>query len=121
MTDRFNEMIILGEAKKDKKGDGVNAVLILMKDIRDFQDKIDTCLQAQTDPNNRAKIESFDRLIDKMYKDLLGIAEGGIKSVRRQRDMIESEPEAEVEVVEETEVKPAKPPVMVNAPVIPKM
>ena len=118
MTSPYNEMIILGQNKKEKKGDGINAVLVLMKDIRDFQDKIETCIQAQTMEPTKEKVKQFDRMIDKMYKDLLEIASGGIKSIRKQRDMITPE---EVEVEEEVKVQKGKPPVMVNVPQIPRM
>ena len=124
MTSRFNEMIILGQAKKDKKGDGVNAVLVLMKEIRDFQDKIDACLEAQAIAENREKIAEFDRLIDKMYASLLDIASGGIKSVRKQRGA-ELPEAAEVKGIEVEKGAPtvqfAESPTVVSAPVVPKM
>jgi len=97
-----NDLILLAEDKKSKKGDGVNAVLVLMKDLRDFQDKVDTCLEAQAIAENKAKIAKFYTYLDKMYQDLLEIASGGIRKKR--------EPEAR-----------EKPPVMVNTPVVPKM
>jgi len=103
MSDK--RVIEAAEGKKEKKGDdGINAVLVLMKDMRDFQEKVDTCLEAQSVPENRAKIQQFDTMLDKMYESLLDIAGGGIRSVRKRK----------IEKVQGA-------PVMLNAPQIPKI
>ena len=70
--------------KKTKKGDGINAVLVLMKDLRDFQEKVDSCLDAQDIEDYRQKIASFDEMLDSMYETLLEIASGGISSIRER-------------------------------------
>ena len=101
----FNELIVLSQNKK--KGDGVNAVLKLMQDTRDFQDKLQVCLEAQAIAENKAKIEEINDYIDRTYDVLLGIASGGIRSIREKQI--------------ETEEKGEKQPVIVNAPTVPKM
>ena len=113
MTDRFNEMIILGQDKKSKKGDGINAALKLMQDLRDFQGKVDTCVEAQMISENKAKIEQFNAYVDKMYNTLLEIASGGIRAIRNGQEPVEEEVKREVKV--------EKTPVMVNVPQVPKM
>ena len=70
--------------KKSKNGDGINAVLVLMKDLRDFQEKVDSCLEAQAIAENKQKIAQFDAMLDQMYQTLLQIASGGITSIRER-------------------------------------
>ena len=114
---QFNNMIVLGSDKKNKKGDGISAVLGLMQDMRDFQDKVVDCMEAQSLESHKQKIAAFDREIDKMYDVLLGIAEGGIRSIREMRhdnteevvedaieDVVEEVPAEEVSEVSEIEV-----------------
>ncbi len=72
------------EKKRSKKGDGINAVLILMKDLRDFQDKVESCMEAQDIEEISNKIENFYSHLDEMYGVLLEIASNGIKSVRKK-------------------------------------
>ena len=45
MRSQFNEMIVLSEDKKVKKGNGINAVLKLMSETIDFSDKISACIE----------------------------------------------------------------------------
>ena len=77
----FHEMIILGEKQK-KKGGSLAAVLKLITDLTDFEEKIEVCADAQEMSQNKQKIKEFTQDIDKMYKVLLGMAQGGIKSLR---------------------------------------
>ena len=71
---KFNTDILTADKKK---GDGINAILGLMKDIRDFSDKIEVCAEAQAMADNKNKIAEFKResrinlsnqLIFKCYK-----------------------------------------------------
>jgi hypothetical protein len=78
--------------KKGKSEDGVNAVLVLMKDMRDFQAKVEACLEAQSIPENRAKVAEFDNLLDNMYSTLLEIAGSGIKNIRQRKKEVEKGP-----------------------------
>ena len=120
-----NDIIILAEKTKvSKKGDGINAVLSLMKDIREFKDKVDECAEAQSLSDHRQTIQDFNTNIETMYKSLLQMAEGGISSQEEGGINLE-DPEA-VEGVEKTindeyesrEMNP-KPPIMLNTPTIP--
>ena len=98
----YTDIYVTAGDKKGKKGeDGINAVLILMKDTRDFQDRVEAALEAQSSPEQRAKIETFYDDIEKMYQVLLDIASNGIKKVRKQTTQ--------------------NTPVMLNTPVIPKI
>ena len=74
-------------ADKKNKGDGINAVLTLMQDLREFQEKVETCIEAQALADNKDKIEEFDQHLDSMYDALLEIAGGGIKAIRQKRGM----------------------------------
>jgi len=64
---------------KSKKGDGINASLVLMRQVRDFQDQIQDCIDAQDIDDNKKRIAEFDDYIGKMYETLLDIARGGIR------------------------------------------
>jgi len=95
MTTEFNSnMIVLGENKQ--KGDGVNAVLNFMKEVRDFQEKIDACAEAQINPTSKATIEKFSDYVEDMYANLLDMAKGGIRKIRRP-DEVQEAPEVVVE------------------------
>jgi len=109
MTNKFNDMIVLGESKKEKKGDGVNEVLNLMKEIRDFQEQVSVCAEAQNSPENRSKIEEFSGSLEKMYGSLLDMARNGVKTIRKMPP--------EDAKIEERPVEKGK--VVLNAPVAP--
>ena len=112
MTQFNDNMIVLGETKK--RGDGVNAVLTLMKDVRDFQEKVDACVEAQINPANKTAIQGFSGDIEKMYSSLLDMAKGGVRTMR--------EPEERTEGVVEEEGRPVeKGKVTVSPPTPPKM
>ena len=102
MSGKFNDIIVMSQDKKGKKGDGVNAVLVLMKEIREFQDKVDDAMESQTNPENAKKISAFNDMIEKMYEGLLEIASQGIRRTDRK------------------EVKNVNP-VMMGSPIVPKM
>jgi len=103
-------MQITAADDKKKRGDGINSVLKLMSDARDFQLKIDDCIEEQSNPEYKTKIEEFNKYMDKMYAVLLDIAKTGIESVRQDR--IARQP---IPVKEQPDV------VRVNAPEVPIM
>ena len=71
-----------GKDKIKTKGDGINAALVLLKDLRDFQDKVETCIEAQDIAEYKQKIEVFNQKLDEMYEILLDIARGGMHANR---------------------------------------
>ena len=110
--------------KKDKRGDGINEVLVLLKELRDFQDRVATCAEAQALAENRSKIEEFGASIEKMYMTLLDMAKSGIKSIRTQQGVEQQESTPAVEVLENMVKGKDMPDVEtkeVTAPVPPKM
>jgi len=113
MTQFNDNLMVLGETKK--RGDGVNAVLTLMKDVRDFQEKVDACAESQANPANKTAIQGFSGDIEKMYTSLLEMAKGGIHTIR------EPEVQKGEEVVEEESRPVEKGKVTVNPPTPPTM
>lgn len=113
MTKLNNSMLVVSEKKK---GNGTGEVLNLMKEVMDFQGKIDAAAEAQTDPSQRAAIEGFSEDIASMYEKLLEMAKGGIRSVRRSV-------EKDTEVIEDGDVGPeiSKGKTSVISPTIPTM
>ena len=78
----FSEDNILRISEKTvKKDDGVNSVLVLLKDLRDFQDKVTTCLEAQTSVESRQRVERHQSSLEDMYGDLIEVASGGVRSI----------------------------------------
>ena len=80
-----------GKDKVKTKGDGINAALVLLKDLRDFQDKVETCIEAQDIEEYKQKIEVFNNKLDEMYEILLDIARGGMHA-NRSKDGVTSQP-----------------------------
>jgi len=127
MRSEFNELILTAEKSK-KKGTSLSAVLKLIQDLTDFEEKIQDCVDSQEIAENKQQIESFLGEIDKMYKVLLGMAEGSIQSLRQQRllpqeEVVEEKEEALVQN-DVTRTKPlevAKSPIYLSVPKIPKM
>lgn len=105
MSEDYKDIFVTATDNKAKKGDGINSVLVLMKDVRDFQEKIESCAEAQAIAENKAKIEEFQSYVEDMYEVLLGMASEGVRVVRQKEDVAEELP----------------PPVMLNTPTIPKM
>lgn len=77
-----NILTIAAEDKKKKKGDGTNAVLTLMKELADFQDKVSSCIDAQDLHDRKVELENFYDKLDEMAEVLLNMAGKGIKSNR---------------------------------------
>ena len=125
MRSDFNELILTADKSK-KKGTSLSAVLKLIQDLTDFEEKIQDCVDSQEIAENKQQIEAFLGEIDKMYKVLLGMAEGSIQSLRQQRLLPQEEVVEEKEdVVVKTEptepFETARSPVHINVPKIPKM
>jgi hypothetical protein len=91
----------MAEEKKSRKGDGINSVLKFMIDVRDFEEKLDSCVEAQAIEENKAKIERFKASIEELYSELADIASGGVRSMGEKKE--------------------APNPVIVNHPQIPKI
>jgi phosphatidylserine/phosphatidylglycerophosphate/cardiolipin synthase-like enzyme len=126
-----NIITIASEGGKKKKGGGTNAVLTLMKELGDFQDKVQTCIDAQDLADRSQKLEVFYDKLDEMAEVLLEMAADGIKS-KRQMDALEDDivEDPEGDSVEEPieEVLSDRPRAssvgriqMINAPSIPKL
>lgn len=75
------------DKEKSSKGDGVNAVLTLMKELRDFQDQVESCIDAQAIEDNKKKIQAFNNQITQMYEILLEIAKGGIRRENQEEQV----------------------------------
>jgi hypothetical protein len=129
MRPEFNELILTAEKSK-KKGGSLGAVFKLIQDLTEFEEKIQECCDSQEMTENKEKIEAFLMDIDKMYEVLLGIAKGGISSIRNERrrkdmfpeqDGVEEVQESTVPVEEVEEVELDKSPVKLNIPKVPRM
>ena len=105
----FSENNILRLSEKTvKKDDGINAILVFLKDLRDFQDKLNTCLEAQTNVENRQRIERHADGLSSMYKDLIEIASGGVRDIRKRPESQEQYPASTLP--EETDIQaPVEP------------
>jgi hypothetical protein len=142
MENKMNKNIITiaGDNVKKKKGGGTNAVLTMMKELGDFQDKVETCIEAQDISDRRKKLEIFYDKLDEMAEVLLEMAAHGIKSKRTEdvlNEEITEEPEDLLEDQEDVEEdltdslagalsdRPRAESVgriqMINAPSIPKL
>ena len=127
----FNEMLLIEAEKKSRKGEGATAILNLMSSTLDFLDKVDTCIEAVTNPTNRQKLEEYKGQVENMYTEMAEMSKGAIHSITDKAEEAGDAAAAEVvedaveEVVEEPEVaapiKTEKPIAMVNAPVVPKL
>jgi hypothetical protein len=93
----FNELILLAETKKVKKGGGLAAVLKLIQDMTEFENSIQECMDAQDIADYRSQIEAFLADIDKMYETLFNMAKTGIQSMRNERGQILEEPEGQMD------------------------
>lgn len=70
--------------KKKKKGEGIHEVLSLMKELMEFQERVQECIDAQAITQNKEKLEAFYDNLDSMSQVLLEITETGLKSKRSQ-------------------------------------
>lgn len=70
------------ESRKGKKGDGVNAILGLLQELRNVQDKVQAAADAQDITENKQAIEAVADSIDEHSEKLLDLVRGGIRSIR---------------------------------------
>lgn len=91
------------DKKKSKgKGDGVAAAIGLLQELRGFKEKVDACIEAQDIAEYKSALAEPAKALESLYKALLKIAEGGIRSLNA--------PEAEAEAgAPAPEAKPALP------------
>lgn len=89
---------------KRKKGDGINAVLTLMKEMREFQERVEECIEAQDVAEHKGKIEEFNNYVESMYEVLLDIARGGLRRERTGEEAVPA-PEAAPKEAPKVEVK----------------
>ena len=77
------------EVKKSKKGDGINAILSFLVDLRIFRDRIDACAESQDITENRQKIEAIGSDLDKHLNELIDVVKGGISAIRKSPVAVE--------------------------------
>ena len=115
----YNGFIMVGE-KKSRKGEGATAILNLMSSTLDFLDKVDTCIEAVSNPTNRQKLEEYKGQVENMYTEMAEMSKGAIQSITdRTEDTVEDTVEEPEEVV--SPVQSDKPITMINTPVVPKL
>ena len=94
------------EKKKTKKGDGINSILGLIQETRNFMEKVEAAAEAQDIAENREAIEALNTTLRENSKKLLDIVAGGLTSevntIRRKE-----EPVGQMESAESME-KPIK-------------
>jgi hypothetical protein len=117
-----NIITIASEGTKKKKGSGTNAILTLMKELSDFQDKVATCIESQDIEDRREKLSAFHDKLDDIAEILLEMASEGIKS-KRQLDVVEDEGDAleDVSVSSRPRASSIGRVQMINAPSIPTL
>lgn len=69
------------EKTKKKKGDGINSAIGLLQELRNFQEKVEACIEAQDITENKAKIQEHYQNLDAMYKALIEIASNGVRTI----------------------------------------
>jgi hypothetical protein len=104
----FNDKILIASKDSKNKKDGVGASLILMQELREFQENIDKCIEAQEDSTNVEKISKFNCYLEDMYEELLGIASEGIRSIRKKDEDVESQEDIEIAPEKEEDAHPLK-------------
>lgn len=85
--DFFSDDNVLITTAASKKGGGTNAVLGLLQDLIAFQDKVASASDAQDISENKEKLENYQSRLDEMYTDLLEMAKGGVRSIRKEKEM----------------------------------
>jgi len=107
---------VFAEDKTSKKGNGVNAVLKFMSDTIAFNDKLKACIEAQDDPQAKLELAKYTAMIEDLYSTLSTAASDGIRSFKDEKV------EHGETIKDEVAKKPAaSEPVMVNAPIVPKL
>ena len=68
------------EKKKGKKGDGLNAILGLIQELRNFMEKVENAAEAQDISENKAAVEAINNALRENSKKLLDIVANGLSS-----------------------------------------
>jgi len=87
-----DNILVLTAAASAKKGNGVNAILSLLQDLITFQDKVVSTAEAQDLGENKQKLEEFQERLGEMYESLLGMAKGGVRSIRQDPQIGQEKP-----------------------------
>ena len=85
-----DNILVLTAAKSAEKGGGVNAVLGLMQDMIMFMGKVEATAEAQDLAENKQKLEGLYKNLADSYAVLLGIARGGVQSMKQS---VQAKPE----------------------------
>ena len=85
------------KSSKKRKGDGINAAIGLLQELRNFQEKVESCIEAQDISENKVKIQEHSQALEAMYKSLIEIASNGVRSMgvkpEQSPEVIEEKPE----------------------------
>jgi len=100
----FNDLIVLAEEKKVKKGGSLKSVLQLIESLSSFQEELENCIASQEMAQNKEKIQSFMPNIEAMYDALFDIARTGVKSMRQEMAVNSGE-----EIIAEPTPEPIEP------------
>ena len=102
--------------KKGKKGDGINSILGLIQELRNFMEKVDAAAEAQDIAENKSAVEAINNSLRENSKKLLDIVAGGLTSevqaIRSKEEVMDVEP-MKVEKKDDITLAP-------EAPVTPK-
>ena len=99
-----NIITIASDGAKKKKGGGTNAILTLMKELSDFQEKVATCIEAQDIVDRQEKLGVFHDKLDDIAEILLEMASEGIKS-KRKVEVLEEDSDVDLEEPEDSKVE----------------
>lgn len=117
----YSDIFVSADIKK-KKGGSLGAVLKLIQDLAEFEEKIEEAASAQEMLENKEKINAFISQIDEMYSTLLQMAKLSINAIRQSRGQaIDEEEFVEEEIVEKSPVIDTKRKSSIVTPVIPKL
>ena len=110
------------EKKRSKKGDGINAILGLIQELRNFMEKVDAAAESQDIAENKTAVEAINNSLRENSKKLLDIVAGGLTSevqaIRSKEEPMDVEP-VKVEKSEGETLAP-EPKANVETPVTPK-
>lgn len=81
-----DNILVIKEAKAPQKGGGVSAILGLMQDLLAFKEKVGATADAQEMAEIKSKLEQLGSNLDSAYETLIGIAKGGVQSIRQPEE-----------------------------------
>lgn len=84
--EKYQDIFVKAEVKKQKKGNGLRAALQLINDVNELQAKIEECAEAQDIVENKDKIKAFLPQLDQMYEVLFELARSGVKSIAQEHE-----------------------------------